>query len=403
MKLMMTAKWVESVKPTETQKDYFDADCPGLSLRVTPNGVKTWCLLYRHEGRLRRLTLGTYHASGLNLQKARNAGHDKRGAAQLGADPAAEKKAKREADTFGELAEQYLAAKKHKRSIREDTRIVNVYLKRFDNVKAGSVARSDIGAMLQTIAADAPIMANRVLACIRGIFNWAISSGILESSPCVLLKAPAPEKKRTRSLSDEEIKKVWAALETADSASVADIYKLRLLTAQRGGEVMGMAWAEIDMQNRWWTIPEGRSKNKKAHRVWLSDPVLRILKRRQAANDRRKKRAGGPSLWVFPGKRRGKHLVEPKRAFADIVKASGVKNWTGHDLRRTAATSMTRYLKVNRFVVERVLNHAEDSKKAIGHYDTYEYDAEKKDVLERWGKRLTLVVSDLKKADSQQA
>ena len=123
---------------------------------------------------------------------------------------------------------------------------------------------------------------------------------------------------------------------------------------------------------------------------------MRILKRGHADNDKRKKRAGGPSLWVFPGRRKGKHLVEPKRAFADILEASGVKNWTGHDLRRTAATCMTRDLKVSRFIVERVLNHAEDSKKAIGHYDLYEYDSEKKDVLDRWGKRVLTVVSGLK-------
>src|SRR5262245_27924329 len=122
-KLLMTDKWVRSVQSTDIQKDYFDADCPGLSLRVSPTGVKSWTLLYRHAGRLRRLTLGTY--PDISLKKARKDGHSQRGKAQAGADPAAEKKAKREAGTFGELADQYLAAKKNKRSIGEDTRIVN--------------------------------------------------------------------------------------------------------------------------------------------------------------------------------------------------------------------------------------------------------------------------------------
>lgn len=394
-KFNMTAKWVDSVEPTNSQKDYFDADCPGLSLRVTPLGVKSWTLLYRHAGRLKRLTIGSYPAIG--LKEARKQGHTQRRAVQLGEDPAAEKQADRAAETFGDVAALYLKAKKHKRSLREDRRIIEIYLnKRFEHVKATAVSRGDIGAMLQSIAPDAPIMANRVLACIRGIFNWAIGAGILESSPCVRLKAPAPEKKRTRNLSDEEIKKVWAALEAADSPSVADVYKLRLLTAQRGGEIMGMAWSEIDMEARWWTIPAERSKNKKDHRVWLSDPVMRILKRRLAANDKRNKRAGGPSPWVFPGRRKGNHLVEPKREFADIAKASGVKNWSGHDLRRTAATILTRDLKVTRFIVERVLNHAEPTRKAIDHYDMYEYDPEKKDALDRLGKRVMLVVSDLK-------
>jgi integrase len=312
-----------------------------------------------------------------------------------GKDPAADKRTVREAGTFGELAEQYVQANKHKRSIREDERIIEVYLDRFEHVKVGAVSRGDIGSMLQSIAVDAPIMANRVLACIRHIFNWAIGAGILESTPCVRLKAPGREKARTRTLSDDEIKKVWAALDKA-AASVADVYKLRLLTAQRGMEVMGMAWAEVDLEGRWWTIPVERSKNKRAHRVWLSDPVVRILKRRQAANDKRNKRAGGPSPWVFPGKRKGKHLVEPKRAFADIAEASKVDDWTGHDLRRTAATSMTRDLKVSRFIVARVLNHTEGKDVTGQHYDLYSYDAEKKDALERWGKRVSAIVSNLK-------
>jgi integrase len=168
-----------------------------------------------------------------------------------------------------------------------------------------------------------------------------------------------------------------------------------LLTAQRGGEIMGMTWNEIDMKARWWTLPEARAKNKREHRVWLSDPVMRILERRHKANLKRKKRAGGPSPWVFPGKRKGRHLVEPKRALASIKEAAGLKAWTGHDLRRTASTAMTRDLKISRFIVGRVLNHSE-GRDVTAHYDVYEYDAEKKDALDRWGARMTRIVSGLK-------
>lgn len=395
-RIEMTAEWIEAVQPEPKRIDYFDTKVPGLCLRVTPTGVKTWTLLYYHGRRLRRLTLGTYPA--IRLQQARQQGQKKRGAAQMGQDPATEKQTARSADSFGELAKQYLEAKKHKRSLDEDRRIIDVYLNpRFEHVAASAVKRPDIGAMLQSIAANAPIMGNRVLACIRGIYNWAIESGILEATPCIRLKPPAAEKKRSRTLSDTEIKKVWAVLE-AESSTVADVYKLRLLTAQRGGEVMGMRWSEIDMDARWWTIPEERSKNKKAHRVWLSDPVMRILERREEANKKRNKRAGGPSEFVFPGKRKGKHLSEPKRVFAAIAAASEVKNWVGHDLRRTTATAMTRDLKVSRFIVARVLNHTDGNDVTGMHYDMYEYDDEKKDALERWGKRVALIVSGLKVA-----
>ena len=68
---------------------------------------------------------------------------------------------------------------------------------------------------------------------------------------------------------------------------VAGLFRLRLLTAQRGGEVHGAAWSEIDMVGRWWTILPERSKNGLAHRVPLSLQAVRILKglKADAKND----------------------------------------------------------------------------------------------------------------------
>jgi len=97
--------------------------------------------------------------------------------------------------------------------------------------------------MLESIAGEAPIMANRVLACIRKIYNRGISVDLVEGSPCVKIMAPGEEQRRDRALSDEELKKIWAALE-AENSPVADTYKLRLLTVQRGGEVLSMRWAD---------------------------------------------------------------------------------------------------------------------------------------------------------------
>ena len=37
--------------------EYFDASFPGLALRITENGSKSWCAFYRFHGRLRRLTM----------------------------------------------------------------------------------------------------------------------------------------------------------------------------------------------------------------------------------------------------------------------------------------------------------------------------------------------------------
>jgi integrase len=251
--------------------------------------------------------------------------------------------------------------------------------------------RAQIRVILDEIAKDAPIMANRVLASVRKMYNWAIGQDLVEHNPCFKVPAPSRERLRDRVLSNEELKKVcllskiWFALDNDKSSVIADAFKIRLLTAQRGGEVLSMRWANIDLKTRWWTIPVERSKNKMPHRVWLSTPAMNILKRR--------KEADGESPWVFPGRREGQPIVETKRVLESIRTASGVKEWRGHDLRRTAASNMTA-MGIPRFIVGRVLNHAEPGVTAV--YDRHSYDAEKKDALDKWAAKLMRIVSELK-------
>jgi Arm DNA-binding domain len=56
----LTVRSIEGLKPGRTRYEVFDALTPGLAIRVTPTGHKSWVLLYRYHGRLRRLTLGRY-------------------------------------------------------------------------------------------------------------------------------------------------------------------------------------------------------------------------------------------------------------------------------------------------------------------------------------------------------
>lgn len=341
--------------------------------------------MYRIGTHLRRYTIGT--TDKWTLADARDEAREALRGAARGNDPALNKQAERTADTFSELVEVYL--EKHatnKRSGREDKRILNKYLlPKLRHMRAKDVTRAQIRSILEEIAKDAPIMANRVLASVRKMYNWAIGHDLVEQNPCFKLPAPSKERRRDRVLSVDELKKVWKALENENSDAIADAFKLRLLTAQRGGEVLGMRWDEVDLDERWWTIPTERSKNKLPHRVWLSDPVKRILERR--------KKEAKESPWVFPGRREGKPIQETKRVLESLRQASSVNNWRGHDLRRTAASSMAA-MGIPRFIVGRVLNHAEPGVTAV--YDRHSYDAEKKDALNKWAAKLIRMVSDLK-------
>jgi integrase len=240
-------------------------------------GHISWVVVYRHSGRLRWYTL----SGNLGLADARKEASKVLRDAALGKDPASSVKAARLADTFGELAEQYMDrhAKVHKRSWREDRRALDRdILPRFKNLKAKDVRRADILALIDTIVErGAPVLANRTLEMVRRIFNWGIEKEIVEANPCVAIK-PVPESSRDRILSEAEIRGLWAALDAAPTHAGAR-FKLQLLTAQRPGEVRQMRWVDVDDDGGWWTILAGLSKNKLAHRVPLTAAALQILDR----------------------------------------------------------------------------------------------------------------------------
>ncbi|MCZ6589314.1 MAG: Arm DNA-binding domain-containing protein [Alphaproteobacteria bacterium] len=103
----MTSRSVAALKPpAEGRVEYFDASLPGFALRVSESGRRTWVVLYRVNGRLRRYTFGTYPM--MPLADARDRASDALRDASKGIDPADRKKAARVAESFADLANEYL-------------------------------------------------------------------------------------------------------------------------------------------------------------------------------------------------------------------------------------------------------------------------------------------------------
>ena len=158
-------------------------------------------------------------------------------------------------------------------------------------------------------------------------------------------------------------------------------------TSQRGGEVLGASWDEMDLGGGWWTLPGDRCKNGLAHRVPLSPQAMRLLKTLRTKT--------GESSWVFPSTRKnGAHVCHAQKAIERLGKRSGV-TFRGHDLRRTAASLMVG-AGVPRLVVSKILNHVESGVTAV--YDRHSYDAEKRAALDFWGRRLDAIVTGRKSA-----
>jgi integrase len=390
-----TAKGLAALKPATVRIDYWDESLPGFGLRVTPDGQKTWTVMYRFGGRKRRYTLGAYPT--LSLADARKLAREAQRSVRLGIDPAATKKTERLADCFAELAEHYLEryAKPRKKSWREDARIIaNKLNPALGNIRAQDVTRADMRLLLEKIAEHAPIEANRTLATCRKLYNWAISQDLVAANPCVQISAPGQERQRDRVLSDHEVRTVWKDLDN-EEPKMAAIMRLRLITAQRGGEVAAMERSELDLAEGWWTIPAEKAKNGLAHRVPLTAPAIKILERVLAAP--------GESTYVFPAPlSKGKASTSKfdlTKAAERIRRRTGIKDLTAHDLRRTAASRMTG-MGIARLTVSKILNHVESGVTAV--YDRHSYDHEKREALEQWALRLRIIVSGLREVAAEE-
>ena len=392
------------INATTRRRDVWDTLVSGFGVRLSPGGHCAFVVRYRIHGRLRRFTIGPYPR--VSLADARQTARDTLRDAQGGVDIAREKIDARQAETFAELADEYIkhhAAKK--RSGREDIRILKgsphrkrtgkrphvPLVARWGALRVKEITRRDVRELLDEIAARAPVMANRTLALVRKMFNFAIERDWLEANPCQMVKPPGREKQRDRVLSEDEIRRLWKALDD-ESSVVAALFRLRLLTAQRGGEVQGAAWSEFDLSARWWTIPAERSKNGLAHRVPLSLQALQVLKElRLEAETTAVKADRDVSQWVFPSTRKAlPHMAHAQKAIERVVASSKVQ-FRGHDLRRTAASLMVG-AGVSRLVVSKILNHVETGVTAV--YDRHSYDREKRDALEFWGRRLAAIVAN---------
>jgi integrase len=380
--IKMTARSIEALRPPPAgQIDYWDADRPGFGLRISAGGRKAWIAMYRRGNVKRRLTLGTYPP--LSLAEAREKAAVAHHTVQYsGADPAGAKKAERLAETLTKLATDYIErhAKRHKRSWRKDLLILEKdALPRFGKRKAKDISRREIIAMLDEIVArGAPIQANRTLEIVRKLFNWAVACDILEANPCYRVPKPSRENRSDRVLSEEEIRAVWQAL-SVEAPLTAAIFKLRLMTAQRGAEVLAMRWGQIS--SGWWTIPAEVAKNGFAHRVPLSAPILSLLDEIRPL--------GMGSEWIFPGRIGEGHRVAIHKAHNRIGRRSGL-SFVPHDLRRTAASHMTS-MGISRLVVSKVLNHVESGITAV--YDRHSYDAEKRHAVDLWNERLLDIIA----------
>jgi len=382
----LTAKAIENLKPAAVRREIPDTGCRGLYAIIQPTGKKGWAVRYRFEGVSKKLTLD----SALTLAAARQAATAALRELERGNDPAALKfeaqeaaeaaSADRERDTVQRLAdqfiEQYAKKKTRKNSWRQTEHVFHdIVLPAWPGRTVHDIARRDIRELVERVAEDRPVMANRTLAVLSKFFNWLCQRDVIPASPCVGVARPAEEHARERVLDDAEIHRLWLACEAIGGAAGSCI-KLLLLTGQRRGEIAHLKWDEV--KGNLLELPGARMKGKQTHIVPLSTQAAAIIESLPRIGD-----------YVF-GESPVTHFHRIKQQLdAHMGKTAP---WVVHDLRRTAASGMAR-IGIAVPTIEKTLAHRSGTFRGIvGTYQRHTFVPEMTVALQRWADHVAHVV-----------
>jgi len=426
---VLTDLYVEKLKPTRGRRvEIFDATFPGLALRVSESGRKSWSLFYRLHGRQHRYTIGSYPQ--FKPAAARTKATEILNQVDHGEDPGAEKRSRRSdplpdvetfetvlADYFSQYAAKNMAPSTYvetKRQLERDA------LPHWKDMPIRDIKDRHVLKLINDIAAAGNgVTANRTFSRLRAFFNWAISQLRLETSPAKGLIAPVKEEARDRALSNDEIRMFWNGCEEI-GWPFGPIARLLLLTAQRRDEVSKMSWTEIDLAKGVWTIPAARAKNSRAHEVHLSAGALAVLKSLPGLHrglvfsvtgddavsgfSRAKERLDAAMLRLRRRELGLPEADEELRRHLDIPKRKPlpveIPHWTFHDLRRTAVTKMAEDLKIAPHIVDKILNHASGTIRGVAAiYNRAQYLDERRAALEAWSNWIVALTNPKKKTN----
>ncbi len=194
---------------------------------------------------------------------------------------------------------------------------------------------------------------NRETACLRRILNKAADWKLIPAKPLGGLKLyDEREFIRKRYLKPEEIRSLLAAC----SPHIREIVTFALYTGRRFGEIVGIRWQEVDIENGYVYFP--KTKKKEPDQVALPPRAVKLL----AAMKENTK-----SEYVFH-RRNGGRISDVRWAFNRALRLAGISNFRFHDLRHTAVSYMIMN-GIDLKTVAEIVGHttAEMTDKRYGH------------------------------------
>lgn len=386
---MLTDTMLRNLKPKD--RAYKMADRDGLYVYVLTSGTISFRYNYAINGRQETLVLGRYGAGGLKLSEARELLVEAKKSLAAGRSPARQKATaqarRREENTFGEWAEEWLERYVMAESTRDMRR--SVYerdLKRpFGKLKLEEVTADEVRRLCDRIVdRGAPATAVQARDVVMLVYRYAKDRGQKVTNPADEIRPSsiARFQPRDRSLSPEEVGLVFRYLEKVATLPTIRLgVKLLLLTMLRKSEMIEGVWSEVNFTDRVWTIPAVRMKRRNPHNVYLSELALDILVAL--------KTCAGASRYIFPSRYDGDQPISKATlnrvtmAILEEARADGVPlaNFTPHDFRRTASTALHEAGFQSDWI-EKCLAHEQRGVRAV--YNKAEYAEQRRHMMQAW-------------------
>lgn len=379
------------------------ADRDGTSVRVTPKGKIVFQLRYRYDGQLKRLDLGSYPA--LNLKAARTESQRLKAQLEQGHDPkivrALEKQAIIEADSVEALFRQWYESycKKNKKGHHDVLRSFELHVfPRIGHLPAGRVSLHEWLDLLEKHAAVRPGIADRILTNAKQMLKWGVKRRLIPANPLVEINAredlQIKKVAESRSLSNEEIVRVWRAVEQSRMATKNKLFlKLCLIYGCRNGELRASEKGHFDLEKKVWTVPPENHKLGKT----TGKPLLRPITPEIETLLEQAMALSGKSKYVFTNTGSldpmgtGAPLALPYNVMQWLRRHEGYEmaHWSIHDLRKTARTNFSTLTDPH--VAEIMLGHRLPGTWQV--YDHYDYLPEQAKAYSAWTTRLASLVS----------
>jgi integrase len=372
----LTARKVVTAKPGKY------SDGGNLYLIVSPSGARKWVLRFTWRGKAREMGLGS--ADSVTLANAREAAARARHMIAKEIDPIAERKRAGGVPTFGEMANEVREAlsagfrnEKHKAQWKST---LETYAAPLASKPVDTIITDDVLAVLKPIWTTKAETASRVRGRIEKVLDAAKAKGFRDGeNPArwrghldhLLPKPSKLERGHHAAMPYEDVAAFMGELRQRDAVA-ARALEFCILTAARSGEVLGLRWSEIDLDKALWTVPAGRMKAGRIHRVPLCDHAVTILKQLAETS------AGE---FVFAGQKPGKPLSN--MAMEMMLRRMKIQNATVHGFRSSFRDWAGNVSSFPREVVETALAHVIGDKAEQAYRRSDALDKRRK-LMEAW-------------------